>query len=332
MTGSERVRRAIEFGTPDRVPLLYAVTRVARERHGKAVAEIQQRFPCDFGNCGVKMLDIDRTYPGTQADKWGCVWRNEIPGLVGMVVDHPLSDWGRRRDYRTPEPDELVDASGIAAAVEANAGDKYLMATGQWLWQRMFWVRGFENILIDIAEEREELVWLRDRVLAVQKGVLERVLPFEIDAIWFLDDWGSQTGLLIRPEAWRTLFRDAYADLFSLVHSAGKKVIFHTDGNVSEIVPDLIEIGADVLNLQAPVVDSAVLAERAAGRVCLLGGMDLQGLLAQDDPEAVAEHARDLLTRFAGANGGYIGQVIMDESTLPQNARAAAEAIAAFRP
>jgi len=332
MTGRERLLAAIEFGSPDRLPLHYAITRIARERYGEEVADLEQGFPGDFGPCGTRFLDIDRSLPGIQKDKWGCVWRNETPGLIGMVVENPLSAWEQRKTYRFPEPEDLLDVSGIEAAIDENAGEKMLVASGQWLWQRMFWVRGFENILLDIAEEREEVLWLRDRVLEVQKGVLQMLLPFDLDAIWFLDDWGAQRGLLIRPESWRRILRDAYAELFGMVHAAGKKVCFHTDGDVGEILEDLIAIGADVLNLQIPTIDASLLLKHVPGRVCLLGGLDLQGVLAGPDPEAVRRHVLDILDRFATPAGGYIGQVIMDETTSMENARAAAETLAAWRP
>lgn len=318
------------FEAPDRLPFHYAITRIARDRYGEGIAEIEKRFPGDFGACGVQILDIDRTRPGVQADKWACVWRNETPGLVGIVVEHPLARWENRGSYRFPEPDDLLNVSGLEQAIERNAGRKLLVASGRWLWQRMFWLRGFENILIDIAEDREEVHWLRDRVLEVQKGMLEMLLPFDLDAIWFLDDWGSQRGLLIRPESWRRVFRDAYAELFDMVHATGKKVCFHTDGDVGEILGDLVSVGADVLNLQTSTIDPSALSSQVAGQVCLLGGLDLQGILAGRDPGAVREHVLDILERFATPAGGYIGQVIMDDTTSLENACVVAETLAAW--
>jgi len=251
MTGRERLLAAIEFGSPDRLPLHYAITRIARERYGEEVADLEQGFPGDFGPCGTRFLDIDRSLPGIQKDKWGCVWRNETPGLIGMVVENPLSAWEQRKTYRFPEPEDLLDVSGIEAAIDENAGEKMLVASGQWL---------------------------------------------------------------------------------GMVHAAGKKVCFHTDGDVGEILEDLIAIGADVLNLQIPTIDASLLLKHVPGRVCLLGGLDLQGVLAGPDPEAVRRHVLDILDRFATPAGGYIGQVIMDETTSMENARAAAETLAAWRP
>ena len=329
MTSRERVARAITFGTPDRLPVAHSFTPAARRRYADEIAALAERFPPDIAPCGARSLDIDRTQPGIHTDKWGVVWRNEAPGLIGMAVEHPLDDWARRCDYCFPDPTGLFDWTDVPKAVAENRGEKFLVGTGQWLWQRMFWLRGFQNILTDIAEEREEVLWLRDNVLRVQKGVLEIVVRFDIDGVWFLDDWGSQANLLIRPAAWRAIFKDAYRELFAMAHSAGKKVLFHTDGNVADIVPDLQEIGADVLNLEVPVMARDALDRCVRGTTCVLGGLDLQHVLAENDADAVLDHVDDLVRRFATSRGGYIGQIVMDGSTTIGSARCVAERLAA---
>lgn len=329
MTCRECVLKAVTFDQPDRVPVSHAFVPAARVRHGRAIRAIERQHPSDFGGCGARCLDIDRNTFGTQTDKWGCVWRNESAGQIGMVVQHPLTDWAERSTYRFPEPSDLFDFSGVGPAVERNQGEKYLMVTGRWLWQRMFWLRGFQNILLDLADERDEVLWLRDRVLHVQKGVLDGVLGFDIDGVCFLDDWGTQRGLMISPTVWRAVFKDAYRELFDMVHAAGKAVHFHTDGDVIDIVPDLQEIGADELNLEVPVMDRDALDACVAGGTCLRGGLDLQHVLAQHDVAAVRAHVEDLLRRFARPRGGYIGQIIMDATTPVENARCVAECLAA---
>jgi len=330
MTGRERVLRAIEFRIPDRVPLMNSITAIARQRDPAAVEDYLRKYPGDFAPGGERYLDVDRTLPGEQRDKWGCVWRNERPGIIGQVVRHPLADWSDRATYRFPEPKDLYDFSAVPATLARNAGRQFSLGPGSWLWQRMFWLRGFENLLCDIADERDEVIWLRDNVLRVQKGIVESAIAHGFDGIFFLDDWGTQSALMIRPDAWRRIFKEAYRELFALVHSAGKKVFFHSDGHVLPIVDDLIEIGADVLNLQVGVMDEEKLAAAVRRRATILGGLDLQGDALRRDPDTARAHVRALLDRFAASAGGYIGQVIMDEQVGPRIASAIAETIVTY--
>jgi len=330
MTARERVARTLDLKTPDRIPLRNAITPIARLQHPGEVEAYLRESPDDFAGCGIKGLEINRTLPGEQTDRWGCVWRNDIPGLIGYVTKSPLDDWANKDTYPFPGPGDLYDFSGMEETIARNKATGYILGPGGWLWQRMFWVRGFENILLDIAEAREEVIWLRDRVLQVQKAVLEKVLARDVDGIEFLDDWGGQDSLLIRPEAWRELFKNAYRELFTLVHAAGKKVFFHTDGEVSDIVGDLVEIGADVLNIQVPIMDKELLAKLTRGKATLLGGLDLQGVLPKGDPKEVRDHLLDLLDRFSTPEGGYIGQVIWDDHLSPATARLMAETIRSY--
>jgi len=192
MTGRERTCRAIEFNDPDRVPLVHAITPFARRKYGARVEDFIREYPGDIAECGMRRLDIDRTRQGRQRDKWGCIWKNEIPGLIGYVAESPLADWNDAARYQFPDPDAFFDLSGVSRVVAENDGDKFLFAPGAWLWQRMFWVRGHENILMDIAEQRDEVLWLRDRVLEVRKAILAPLREFEIDAVWCYDDWGDE--------------------------------------------------------------------------------------------------------------------------------------------
>ena len=107
----------------------------------------------------------------------------------------------------------------------------------------------------DLLLYPERCAELRDLILEVMVRRVERLcrLP-DLDGIHFRDDWGTQQALMIRPALWRQFFKPAYARLFSLARNAGKHVWFHSDGAIETIIPDLIEIGVQVLNPQVPLV------------------------------------------------------------------------------
>jgi len=98
-----------------------------------------------------------------------------------------------------------------------------------------------------------------------------------LDGIHFRDDWGTQEAMMISPRLWRELFKPAYAQLFGLARDAGKHVWFHSDGVINAIIPDLIEIGAQVLNPRVNVVGREKrLVSLCTGTVCIEGDVDRQ--------------------------------------------------------
>ncbi len=116
-------------------------------------------------------------------------------------------------------------------------------------------LHGFENCLTDLVQDLPEIHRLKDDLLRFHLEWIECWLKMDYQGLQFADDWGSQAGLLIAPDLWRRFFKPVYAAMFSRVKSTGLDVWFHSDGNIIEILPDLIELGVDVLNCQASVID-----------------------------------------------------------------------------
>ena len=133
----------------------------------------------------------------------------------------------------------------------------------------------------------------------------------EVDGLHIGDDWGTQTQLMIRPGLWRRVFKPVYRRLIKAIHAAGKHAHFHSDGHTRGIIPDLIEIGFDTLNLQVWCMDVEELGREFAGKVCFRGELDRQHILTQGTPVEVTEHVKRAREVFDTPRGGYIyyGQV-----------------------
>jgi uroporphyrinogen decarboxylase len=140
----------------------------------------------------------------------------------------------------------------------------------------------------------------------------------EVDALNFMDDWGAQASLLISPAMWRELFKPLYKDYIDLAHSKGKKIFMHSDGYITDIIPDLIDIGLDVLNSQVFCMDVEDLGARFGGKVCFWGEMDRQQLLPRATTDEIASATRRLLTAFH-RDGGFIAQCEFGPGALPEN-------------
>jgi uroporphyrinogen decarboxylase len=121
----------------------------------------------------------------------------------------------------------------------------------------------------------------------------------DVDAVSFMDDWGSQNALLVDPAIWRRVFKPLYRDYCGILRKAGKFAFFHSDGNIEAILPDLIEIGVSAVNAQLFCMDIEKLGANYAGKIVFLGEIDRQYLLPFGTPEdiraAVRRTARALM-------------------------------------
>lgn len=317
MNGRQRVIRAIEMTGPDRVPIMHDVLAGAVARHGESLDRLHARFPQDLVRVGSSTYGEFGPEIGVPSrDPWGCLWTRHTDEHKGQVTFHPLADWSGLDDYRPPDTstDEIMAA--VLQRIAAAAGEKYTLADGDTLWQRMYYLHGFAPIHADVLLEPDRCRRLRDVILEVILQRVRRLAELDgLDGVHFRDDWGTQQAMAIRPDLWREMFKPAYRTMFEAVHAGGKHVWFHSDGVIDPIIPDLIELGADVLNPQSNCMPRELLASLVAGRVCLLGDLDRQWALpcgSTDDVRAAVRADIDTYARFHGgliARGEVAGDV-----------------------
>jgi uroporphyrinogen decarboxylase len=137
-------------------------------------------------------------------------------------------------------------------------------------------------------------------------AVLAENLKLPVDAVMFGDDWGDQRGVIVGPERWRRFFKARWAKLYDAVHRAGKLVITHCCGNITDIVPDAVEIGLDVLeSCQPEAMNVYELKRRYGRRLTFWGGLGSQSIIPFGTPAAIRREVRRLC-RDLGRGGGYI--------------------------
>lgn len=123
-----------------------------------------------------------------------------------------------------------------------------------------------------------------------------------------MDDWGTNSSLLISPDTWRALFKPLYREYCDLIHDAGKFAFFHTDGFTEPIYGDLIEIGVDAVNSQLFTMDIEELARQYRGQITFWGEMDRQHLLPFGTPEGVYDAVICVRRALDDGSGGVIAQ------------------------
>lgn len=252
---------------------------------------------------------------GTYTDEWGVVWREhpyETPfgtGNYTEMVGHPLAEDTAVDSYEPPDPyrPELYRDS---ERVIREYGDEYWIVgvTVTTIWETAWALRGYERLLMDFIEAPE----LADRILEIpfryHLAAAERLAAMGVDMIWTGDDIGSQKGMLIAPHTWRRFLKPRMAEFISRVKAIrpGILVAYHTDGDVRDVLPELVEIGVDVLNpVQPACMDPAELKRDYGDRLLFWGSIDEQHTLPFGSPDGVRSEIRRRLTTI-GVGGGLI--------------------------
>jgi uroporphyrinogen decarboxylase len=318
------------FASPDRVPREMWLVPWAERRFPEEIARIQRRFPSDFDDAPDVYRPSPRRRgnifePGTSVDEWGCRFTNIQAGVEGEVRDPILTD---AREWRTVRPPYELLPEDLPAArdlVNRHCAGTSGYVRAQCLvnpWERWQALRGAENALMDIIDWDADRATLLERIHDYFKAELEFWVSTDVDAIRLQDDWGSQTQLLVPPRLWRDLFKPLYFEYCDLAHSQGKAVFFHSDGNITEIYEDFIEIGVDALNSQLFCMDLAELADRAKGRITFWGEIDRQHVLPSTDPQAGREAVRQVARHLYDKAGGVIAQLELGPGANPAVAEA----------
>jgi uroporphyrinogen decarboxylase len=326
MTGRERVRRCLDFDHPDRVPRDLWVLPITSQEHGaEAVEALQRRWPNDFAKPDVAnekvlaLVEGDRYALGRYRDEWGCVFENIHGGVIGQVKRPILDDWSKLADLRSPVEVLDIDVEAINRACAAS--DKFMMSgCCARPFERMQFLRGSENLYRDLAKEPPEFHELLRRVHDLNCKEVEVWSTTGVDAISFMDDWGSQQNLLIAPAKWRRLFKPLYADYARIAHAAGKKIFMHSDGHIFAIFEDLIEVGIDAVNSQLFCMDIEEIGRRFAGRITFWGEIDRQHVLPSPDADKVNDAVRRVVEHLYRPEGGVIAQFEVGAGARIENA------------
>jgi len=282
--------RAIKYQSPKSIPIHMSLLPAAWLKYGERLQPIRARHPRLFGEVSagdeVKYYVPDRYRQGKHVDPWGCVWENIKEGYDAIVTGHPLPTRESVHSLRPPQED-----AGIPHG---------------FMFLRLTDLRGFEEMMVDFAEEPPELQMLLDIVRDYNLSQVPVVAAqTEGDMMYFGDDNGMQHALPISPVKWRKYLKPCYTAIYKAAHDLGKLVYMHTDGCIFEVIPDMIECGVDVLNPQIRANGLDNLVRTCKGKVCINLDLDRQ-LFPFATPREIDDHVRECVEAMYLQEGGLM--------------------------
>ena len=237
-------------------------------------------------------------------DAFGVVWDRSIDKDIGNVKGCVLPE-PTLEGYEFPDPVAPRFFESIPEQLRAYTDRFRVYAVGFSLYERAWTLRGMENLMMDFIEHPDFVHRLLKAISEWNFGQVEEALKYEIDGVYYGDDWGQQRGLLMGPRIWHEFIKPALGPMYRVVREAGRYVIIHSCGDVDELFDDLIELGLNCFNpFQPEVMDVEALVRRYRGRLAFFGGLSTQRTLPYGSVEDVRRETQRLID--IGGEGGYI--------------------------
>ncbi len=331
MNSRERVIACLEFKSPDRAPrdlwALPYITLFKKEEY----ATLIDKYPLDIGasqsSPGSSDTALERYRKrGSYKDEWGCTWQIGEPGVIGEIKEPIIDDWSKLKDIKPPY--NIIKERDLSFINKScDESDKFMLSdvTAR-PFERLQFLRGTQNLFLDLAYGSPEVEDLIEMVHEFYLADIENWCKTDIDGIIFMDDWGTNTSLLIRPTQWREIFKPLYRQYCSLMHSYNKYAFFHSDGNIETIYGDLIDVGIDAINSQLYVMDIEGLADKYKGKITLWGELDRQHIQPFGKPDDVRKGVKRIRDAFDDGKGGVIAQCEWGIADPTENIRTVYEA------
>jgi len=306
--------KAARWEKPDWIPaqvsLLPATWRKYREDLEAIVKNHPRFFPWYSGKVDYDYAGPPSYRKGTYVDHWHCVWENVEEGLEGMVVGHPLLDWEALEEFQPlaipPDDDPIWDQYRRSFQAQKERGN---LATGGmehgFIYMRLYYLRGFENFMLDVAMRDPRLTRLRDMILEYNLGMVKKQLQLGAEQMSFGDDLGTQTSLPISPKDCRFYIMPAYAAIFGVCREAGAIVRLHSDGHILPIIEDLVECGVDIFNPQIGANDLQTLVKLCKNRVCVDLDLNRQ-FFPFATPAQIRDHVKKAIDAFSPDDGALM--------------------------
>ena len=287
MTERENYLRTVDFGYPEYMPAIVCLNMASRIEHKGDMDAVVSRFPEFFPYIQPGETDYSRYGDGTcditEPDAWGYQWHYKMHGIEGCVIDPPLDDWSKFNTWKAPDSDLWLDRGGkrdwpaelkeIAERKKNGLFTRGGLVHG-FLFLRLQYLMGFENLMINMAEEDPRLFELIDIIDRENLKITQHYCDAGVDLMEMPEDLGAETSMIISKEMFRKYIIPSYRKMIAPCRQNNIRVSIHSDGYVLPILDDLIEVGMDIINPQDLCNGIRNLEKALKGKVCIRLDLD----------------------------------------------------------
>ena len=280
------------------------------EKYGKELDEIASRFPDDICACWYTVPGTTHSTLSNPEYRWG--YKESYDEAETHSISEAtvlLDDWKDLDKFLDVFPDPYEEGNFIPVEnAVSTAGNRYKLGCFWNGFHERFWmIRGMENLMYDYYDNMPELKRMGNQLLAYFKVIIERYAKLGFDGIFTSDDLGHQSGPMMNPAIFRELFLPLYKELIGLVHSKGMHFWFHSCGDNSMLMPDLIEAGIDVFHpVQKGCMDLEKTIDDFGDQISFMYGIDVQHLLPEGSVADVQNEINMIKTLFRSKKAGLL--------------------------
>ena len=293
MTGKERVRRAVLFQYPDRIP-----------------RDLPEPWGSDFLHVGP---DADPNWKSSVEgeDEWGCVWEKD-PGdkTIGQVKVHPITDYSILPIYSFPNYNLPIRYERAKKIIQENTEEKFVLAGVPLSFiHRLEYLRGHVEGWTDPYEHPKELGILLDKMADIAIDAVKHFAAIGANGIMSCDDWGLQDRPMVSPVIFREFFKPRYTKVYRYARKCGMLTFLHSCGYIIDLLDDFIDAGLQIIQMdQQENMGIEELSRRFGGRLCFWCPVDIQQTMIKGTLEDIRIYANKLIKAFGKFNGGFIAK------------------------
>ena len=312
--------KAVRFQHPEYIPMTFSINAACWHHYPKeALWDLMESHPFLFPGFTRPTSDWMPSYgcnaraDSPYTDPMGCVWHTSDNGITGTVLEHPLKDWSAfGTTWHIPDPNitdglSLVNWNAHEAAwknIKANGGCFGGSLRHGHTFLQLCDLRGYENLLGDMWDEEPLLDELIEQLTDFNLALVRRYVSNGCSTMAYPEDLGMQKGPMLSPAMFRRYIKPAYEKLMRPARDAGIPIHMHSDGDIRDLVSDIVDSGVEIINLQDLVNGIDWIADRFRGKTCVELDIDRQCVTPYGTPAEVDALIREEVEKLSTPAGG----------------------------
>ena len=334
LSAKERMQIAMEHEEPDVIPLqvffVPEVVEILRKKYKREIkssgikipkghkflTELDLFFKHDilFLGYGLSTGYYRKTESNTYTDEWGIKWKKVFykalngVGHYSDIIGHPLADDSKIDTYKPPNPDD-EDMHYAEEIIQKYGNNFYICGDISCsIFEAFKYLRGFAQSLIDLIKNEDIANKIMDIAISYHLKLGFKLIDMGVDMLWLADDIAGEDTLLISPKTFRKMIKPKMDYIIRQFKSRNKniKIAFHSDGNIEQIIDDLVEVGVDLLNpIQPESMNPGQIKKRYGNKISLWGSISVQRTLPFGSMKDVENEVKERV-RSCGTGGGFL--------------------------